>query len=177
MLSRRSAIGGGVALALVALITLTSGALLYSRLTTSAEEAVKRFYDRWLAVNVEPGAALAQALHARSTYTTDTFGSSVDRSALMTPEGEVQFDPVLCGREVHGTPGFNQVYEEDGRARFILTNLAADGPVNVYLVKERGWRIDEVDCPDGRAPERGSESVSLESGSAPAGTSSASIVG
>ena len=54
-------------LAFVALIALTSGALLYSRLTTSAEEAVKRFYDRWLAANVEPGAALAQALHTRST--------------------------------------------------------------------------------------------------------------
>jgi len=126
---------------------------MYSRSITSAEAAVARFYSGWIDANENPGDAYKSRLHMRSTYVTKVFAQTVERNAKLESDGTLTFDPVLCGSEVQGEPAFNQVFEEEGKARFVVQNVSPNGVINVYAIDSNGWRIDEIDCPSGSKSE------------------------
>lgn len=137
-----------VLIGVIGLAGILTASLMYSRAKATETDAVKRFYTAWIAASEIPGGAYRENLHEKSTYKTDELTSYVNRNVVVQEDGTVVFDPILCGATAVGEPGYNLVYNEDGRSRFILQNISPYGVINVYLIDEQGWRIDEIECPE-----------------------------
>lgn len=130
-------------LGLVVLFVAVGIGMTEVRANTRPDQVVERFYSSWsTALTDGTGGPIEQELHRKSTYVTDTFGTTVERAH---EKGE---DAVLCGTTDLSSFGVEQVAVKEDQTSATVTFLTGQAVGRAILVPdEKGWwRIDEVDC-------------------------------
>lgn len=139
---KKTIIAGAIVVAVLIVVAVGIG-MADVRANTRPDQVVERFYGSWRAALTDgSNGPIAQGLHKKSTYVTETFGNEVARAH------EKGQDAVLCGTTDFDNFGIEQsVIREDGSSATVMF-LTKQAVGHVILVPdEKGWwRIDEVDC-------------------------------
>lgn len=134
-----------VVVVLVGLMLALAYGLFYTREHLSPDVVVTRFYTEWITLSAGSSTApVAQGLHTKSMYVTESFGHEVERAFVRGS------DAVLCGISDPDVVEIDMMRINEKDTNATVFARVRGTVLHIILTRDElgWWRIDEVDCPN-----------------------------